>query len=140
MQYSRLLFCAGALTLMSATSASAATAYALTTVNLRSGPGTDNQILGRIPGGSRIDANDCKDGWCAVTWNGKSGYAIQTALDTSGRPPARRAPRAAYGGEAVYVEGPPVYYGPPPAYYYGPPAYYYGPYVGWGWRRHWHRW
>ncbi|HEX5509325.1 MAG TPA: SH3 domain-containing protein [Pseudolabrys sp.] len=139
MQYSRPLLCAGALFLMSATGASAATAYALTTVNLRSGPGTTNEILGRIPGGSRIDAMDCKDGWCAVTWNGKSGFAIQTALDTSGRLPVRRAPRAYYGDEEVYA-GPPVYYAPPPAYYYGPPAYYYGPYGGWGWHRHWHRW
>ncbi len=139
MKYSRLLFCAAVFGALSTTGASAATAYALTTVNLRSGPGTDNQILSRIPGGSRIDAADCKDGWCAVTWNGKSGFAIQTALDTSGRPPVRRAPRAVYGEEPVYVEGPPVYYGPPPAYYYGPPAYY-GPYWGWGWRRHWRRW
>jgi len=142
MNFTRLLLCAGALIAASATSAYAATAYAITNVNLRSGPATTNEILGRIPGGARIDATDCKDGWCSVTWNGKNGFAIQTALDTSGRAPARRAPRAYYGGEEeVYAGGPPVYYGPPLAYYYGPPAYYYGggPYWRGGWGGRWHR-
>lgn len=145
MKFTRLLFCAGALTLISAPGASAATAYAITNVNLRAGPATTNEIVGRIPGGAKVETTDCKDGWCAANWNGKSGFVIQTAIDTSGRPPARRAARAypAGPGYAVpeYAEGPPVYYAPGP--YYGPPAYYApGPYVGWGWGwgPRWRRW
>ena len=75
------------------------------------------------------------DGWCAVTWQEKSGFAIQSALDLSGRVPVRResAPvpaRRAYGPPPGYVvEEPPVYYGPPPPVYYGP-----------YWRRRWYRW
>ena len=114
-------------------------AYVASTVNLRAAPGTKSEIVGKIPGGSLIDAGDCSEGWCAVTWQGKSGFAIQTALDLSGRVPQRAAASPAYppppDEDDVVVEGPPVYYAPPPPYYYG----YYGPryYPYWGWR---HRW
>ena len=123
---------------LAAAPASAKPAYVLSTVNLRAAPGTTNEIVGKIPGGSLVDADNCTDGWCAVTWQGKSGFAIQTALDTSGRvpqqgpagPPANYYSGPAYSGDVV-VEGPPVYYAPPPPYY----GYYGRPY--WGWR---HRW
>lgn len=123
--------------------ASAAPAYVPSTVNLRAAPGTTSEIVTKIPGGSLIDANDCSEGWCAVTWQGKSGFAKQTALDMSGRVPQQRAaqrrPYPVQGdvyvdeGPADYVaEAPPVYYAPRP-YYYG-----YGPYYrSWGYR---HRW
>jgi uncharacterized protein YraI len=120
----------GALAALFATCAAAAPAYVASNVNMRSGPGTTNEIVTRIPGGSLVDANNCKDGWCEVTWQGKSGFAIQTALDLSGRVPSR--PRTSYapGYPPGYVEAPPpVYYGP--SYYYGPRYYYGGPY----WRR-----
>lgn len=118
------------------TAAMAKPGYVATTVNLRAAAGTTNEIVAKIPGGSLIDVGDCTDGWCAVTWQDKSGFAIQTALDTSGRvprAPVRRYPR--YDGyipvepPVVYYEEPPVYYRPRP-YYYG----YYGP------RHYWRRW
>lgn len=126
-----------------ASAASAAPAYVPSTVNLRAAPGTTSEIVTKIPGGSLIDADNCSEGWCAVTWQGKSGFAKQTALDMSGRVPQQRAaqrrPYPAQGdvyvdeGPADYVaEAPPVYYAPRP-YYYG-----YGPYYrSWGYR---HRW
>ena len=128
----------GALTLVAAP-ALAKPAYVMTTVNLRAAPGTTSEIVGKIPGGSLVDADNCTDGWCAVNWQGKSGFAIQTALDLSGRVPSRAGPPPGYAGpgypvpdDEVVIEGPPpVYYGPGP-YYYG----YYGP--RWGW--HHHRW
>jgi len=124
---------------LAAAPALAKPAYVMTTVNLRAAPGTTNEIVAKIPGGSLVDADNCTDGWCAVNWQGKSGFAIQTALDLSGRVPQPAGPpRSYYSGpgyppppdDDVVVEGPPVYYGPRP-YYYG----YYGP--RWGWR---HRW
>jgi uncharacterized protein YraI len=125
-----------AVLLGSASLAAAKPAYVLTTVNLRAAPGTTSEVVTKIPGGSLIDADNCTDGWCAVTWQEKSGFAIQTSLDLSGRVPVRRAPVAApaqraYGPPPAgyVVEEPPVYYGPPPVYY--------GPY----WRhRYWRRW
>lgn len=113
--------------------AEAKPAYVVTTVNLRAAPGTTNEIVAKIPGGSLIDADSCTDGWCAVTWQDKSGFAIQSALDLSGRVPARRTVRRIYREEPEYVEEPPVYYAPPPVYvrpYYRP----------WGWGWHHHRW
>jgi len=137
---------------LSGAAANAAPAYVKSTVNLRSGPATTNDIVGKIPGGSRVEANNCGD-WCEVTWQGKSGFAIKSALDTSGRVPAaprvvRGAPRAApYDDEdddEVLVGGPAYYYGAPvvgyPYPYYRPYGYYrfrvYGYRYG-GWRRRW---
>ena len=92
-------------------------AYVPSTVNLRAAPGTTNEIVAKIPGGSLVDADNCTNGWCAVTWQDKSGFAIQSAIDLSGRVPQRRAARPpAYYDGPVYVDEPPVYYEPPPVY------------------------
>jgi uncharacterized protein YraI len=112
-------------------------AYVASTVNLRAAPGTGSEIVAKIPGGSLVDAHACTDGWCEVSWQEKTGYAIQTALDLSGRVPQRRPAGPVYrqGPEVIdgpYVEGP-IYYDPPPAVYYRGP--YYRPY--WGHRRYW---
>jgi uncharacterized protein YraI len=125
------LSCLGIL-LGAATGAIAKPAYVPTTVNLRAAPGTTSEVVAKIPSGSLIDADNCTEGWCAVTWQDKSGFAKQSALDMSGRmPQQRRAARAPiYVDEEYVAEAPPVYYEPRP-YFYG-----YGPYYrgGWGWR------
>ena len=139
---------ATALLALSGAPSNAAPAYVKSTVNLRSGPATANDIVGKIPSGSLVEANNCSD-WCEVTWQGKTGYANKSAIDTSGRVPAargvvRRGPGpAAYDGDEVVVGGP-VYYGAPvvayPYPYYRPYGYYrfrgYGYRYG-GWRRRW---
>lgn len=114
-------------------------AYVASTVNLRAAPNTTSEVVTKIPGGSLIDADNCTDGWCAVTFKDKTGFAIQTALDMSGRVPQQRRSSAARqpiyedDGPEYVVEGPPpVYYEPGP-YYYGRP--YYRGYRGWR-----HRW
>lgn len=133
-----------------ATSAFAKPAYVPTTLNLRAAPGTNSEIVSKIPGGSLIDADNCTEGWCSVTWQGKSGFAKETGLDMSGRVPPRSGSqrsstqRRVYSAQPdqgeVYEEGPDYAEAPPPVYY-GPRPYYYGyvPYYyrGWGWR---HRW
>jgi len=79
-----------------------------------------------------------------VTFQGKSGFAIATALDTSGRV-VRRAPArpSAVDPDDDFEPVAPGYRpgyaaAPPPVVYYGPRAYW-GPYWGyrpyWGWRR-----
>lgn len=142
-----------ALLTLSATAAFADPAYVKSTVNLRSGPATSNDIVGKIPGGSLVEASNCSD-WCEVAWQGKTGYAIKSALDTSGRvPSSRRVARGAPGAPVEYDEGVPVgpvYYGPPvvvgyPYPYYRPFGYYrYRPYYGyrggWGYRYGYRRW
>src|ERR1700751_3901348 len=96
MKPARLMICTAAFAVLSTSYASAKTGYAITTVNLRSGPATTNDIVTKIPGGSRIEVNACTNGWCEVTYQGKSGFAIETALDTSGR--VRRASPSYYAG------------------------------------------
>ncbi len=132
MKLARLALCAGTLALLSTEFAAAKPGYAATTVNMRSGPGTANEIVTKIPGGAKLEINACTNGWCEVTWNGKSGFAIETALSDRA-PVVRRSYPGYYAGGPVY--GPPVYYGPP-AYYYGPGPYYYGYGPYWR-RRHW---
>lgn len=119
-----------------------------TNVNLRAASNTTSEVLAKIPAGAPLDVGDCTDGWCAVTYMDKSGFAIATALDTSGRPrprPVRRAPRVV--GPDDYVPATRVYpmYPAAPGYYYGPRPYYgWGAYLGprWvgGWGYGWRRW
>ncbi len=149
----RLVLSACAVMLLSA-SALARPGVATTTVNLRAEASTTSEVLGKMPAGARLDVGDCNDGWCAVTFQGKSGFAIATALDTSGRPRAvrRGPPRGPAGydpdddfepvapGYRPYPVAPPGVYGPGP--YWGPGPYYYGggPYWGPRWGYGWRRW
>jgi uncharacterized protein YraI len=136
MQSTSVLLAIGVV-LCSAAAAAARPAYALTTINLRAAPGTANEIVAKIHGGSLVEAFDCTGGWCAVDWRDRRGFAIQSALDLSGRVPRR--PAAPPPGYVVEDDAPPVYYEdvppPPPPYYYDGP--YYRPY--WRWHRR-HRW
>jgi uncharacterized protein YgiM (DUF1202 family) len=154
MTLSRLL-CAGAVLLLTAAPAAAKPGVATSTVNLRADPNTASDVLVKIPAGARVEVGDCNDGWCAVTFQGKSGHAIATSLDTTGRaaPPrqaVRRGPPPP-GGPAyaddddevvqgpaprgyVRVPGPGAYVEPRPYYAPGP---YWGPYWGPRWRYWW---
>ena len=115
------LLCFGAVVLMTGVAA-AKPAYVASTVNLRAAPGTGSEIVAKIPGGSLVDASACDGGWCEIAWQDKRGFAIQSALDMSGRVPQQRAaavaPRSAYRQGPDVIEGPevvegPVYYDPP---------------------------
>jgi hypothetical protein len=50
-------------------------AYLLTTVNLRSGPGTNYSLVQVVPEASTVGVAKCSDGWCAVAWKGRRGFA-----------------------------------------------------------------
>lgn len=58
-------------------------------LNLRSGPSTQNAKVGAIPGGTVLTVEETVDGWCKVTYNGKTGYvsgsylASTTAVQTA---------------------------------------------------------
>jgi hypothetical protein len=150
MNLARLAASAAMLTLLSVELAAAKPATVAADVNLRKGPGTDNEVITLIPRGTMVEVGACTNGWCMVTWNGQDGYSIATNLGLGGPPPVRRRPGppddytdyppppGTYGPPG-YVVGPPVYYEPP--VYYAP--YYGRPYYGWGWRGGWggrHRW
>jgi uncharacterized protein YraI len=125
--------------LASVTFAAAKPGFVLTTVNMRAAPGTGAEIVTKIPGGTLIDAKGCEQGWCEVTWQEKTGYAIQTALDLSGHIPRVAARSPSYRTAAQppgyrprgFVVDDPIYYDAPP-----PVVYYDGPYFP---RRFWRR-
>ena len=138
MRFASHLLSVGVL-LASVTFADAKPGYVLTTVNMRAAPGTGAEIVTKIPGGSLIDAKACEQGWCEVTWNEKTGYAIQTALDLSGHLPRAAAQPPGYRTASRppgyrprgFVVDEPIYYDPPP-----PIVYYDGPFFP---RRFWRR-
>jgi uncharacterized protein YraI len=140
----RLAIHAAAFAVLSAAPAMAAPAYVVSTANLRSGAGTNHEIVAKIPAGSLADASNCAEGWCEVEWQGKKGFTIATALDMSGRVPSRSAaPRTVRprGPESDYVlVDPPGYY-EAPVYYYPYRPYYRPYYSGYGYGyRPWRRW
>lgn len=55
--------------------------------NLRKAPGTGYEILALIPKGTRIDAGNCRNGWCRVSWNGYDGYVAARNLSLATAPP-----------------------------------------------------
>jgi hypothetical protein len=93
-----------------------------------------------------VRVGECDGEWCAVTWNGQSGFAIARNLNLgpsrqAGEYPPPGQPGYSPGayGPGAYAPPGPGYYRPPvvygPAYYYGPRVYYYG--GPWRWRRYW---
>lgn len=54
--------------------ASAATAYATTTVNLRSGGGTGYAVLDVLRPGERVEVEYCRGAWCFVEKPGPDGW------------------------------------------------------------------
>src|SRR6266581_2862946 len=121
---------AGACVLLLAGSAAAKPGVATTTVNLRAEANTTSEVLVKVPGSGRLDVGECRDGWCAATYQGKNGFVIATAVDTSGRMPQRQGPQ----GMRRPIPGAPGYdpddddFVPAPGYRgYGPPPVVYGP-------------
>jgi len=116
---------AAIIVLLSAASAAAEPAYVTSAVNLRSGAATTNEIVAKIPGGSRVDASNCGE-WCNVEWQGKKGFAIATSLDRSGRVPPRAAKRSDPFATDVSSARPVL---DTPSSSYEAPQRYYGPYL-----------
>jgi Bacterial SH3 domain len=91
-------------------------------VNLRSGPGTDSEIITTIPAGSTVRVTGCSGEWCEVTWNDRSGFAIARNLSIGAPRQARTYGPQPYGPQPY---GPQSYgpqpYGPQPGYAGGPP-------------------
>jgi len=112
-------------------------ALAVSDVNLRSAPGTTSEKITTIPGGSTVRISGCTGEWCAVSWHGRSGFAIARAFDSGNARQARNYRPAPYDDDDVVEAGPPVVYEDAPVVVYGP-RYYYGPHYYYG--RRWHRW
>ena len=64
--------------------ASAATAYASTTVNVRAGAGPGYAVVDVLHPGERVEVDYCKGAWCAVEKRGPDGWVNANYL-SSGR-------------------------------------------------------
>ena len=60
------IVCAAALVFLPV-AASAASAVATSTVNVRSGPGTSYSVIGSLSRGELVDVGGCRSGWCYLT-------------------------------------------------------------------------
>jgi uncharacterized protein YraI len=66
------------------TAASAATAYASTTVNVRAGAGTGYPVVDVLRRGERVEVEYCRGNWCAVEKAGPDGWVNANYLDAGG--------------------------------------------------------
>lgn len=84
-----LLAIAGAALLLigGTVTASAASAYASSSVNVRSGPGTGYPVVDTLRRGERVEIDYCRGVWCAVEKSGPDGWVNANYLtqDRRGR-------------------------------------------------------
>jgi len=48
--------------------------------DLQEAPSAHSKVMAMIPKGSPISVSDCSNGWCQVTWNGRSGYILTKSI------------------------------------------------------------
>jgi uncharacterized protein YraI len=98
------LLSAASVLLLSAGAASAAPATVGSAVNMRSGPGTQYEVVATIPGGATVDVAGCTGSWCQVSFNGESGFANRSYLAMGGEPSAAVVtPGYAYDDAPLYA-------------------------------------
>ncbi|MBX6427223.1 MAG: SH3 domain-containing protein, partial [Variibacter sp.] len=67
-------------------------------LNIRSGPGTNYQVIDVVGSGTVVDVRGCSGGWCRVSYGGSAGWASRSYL-------------AFAGGGGGYASQPVVAYG-----------------------------
>lgn len=108
-----------ALPMLSVELTAAKPAAVVSDVNLRKGPGTDNEVITFIPKGYTVEIGMCTNGWCQVSFTGQDGHSIATNLGLGGpRPIGRALPPALGADDEVGPAALPalVYRGPGPRY------------------------
>ncbi|MTH97825.1 SH3 domain-containing protein [Roseibium sp. RKSG952] len=78
-----------------------APAYALTDVNVRSGPGTGNGILATLIKDQNVTVSDCSNnyGWCSVTSPKAQGWVDSSYLGSAAAGPYQGLPISVVGGK-----------------------------------------
>ncbi len=117
---------------MAATSANAYPARAESSVNVRSGPGTQYDVVGQLDPGERVNVSGSAGGWSRIG----GGWVSSNYLSASARGsnPYNVGPDP-YSG-TLFDRG--SYYDAP--YYNGAPPVYFGLNFGGGYRGYGHRW
>ncbi|HEY0440495.1 MAG TPA: SH3 domain-containing protein, partial [Xanthobacteraceae bacterium] len=137
MRFAKSLMLGAGIAALSAGLAAAAPAVSEADLNVRAGPGTEYEVVGVIPAGSRVDVAGCTGSWCQVNFRGGRGYASASYLQVGGNVGSagvavETAP--AYGGGYAYEEydSGPSYGSYDPGYGYDEGYGYYGGGVGVG--------
>ena len=60
--------------------ATAAPGYATASVNIRSGPGTNFQVLGQLSRGQAVEVVECASRWCQIEVRGRTGYVSRSYI------------------------------------------------------------
>lgn len=89
-------------------------AYTTGAVNVRSGPGTNYQVILTARAGEPVVVRQCIPRWCKVNYAGVRGWMSSAYI--------AQGPRPYYGPKPYYPPKPYVYRQPPPP---PPPPYYY---------------
>lgn len=134
----RLLPLIASAALLAATAgANAQTATATTDVNVRSGPGSDYEVIDQLPAGEVVRVLDCRGDWCEISMGGDSGYVARSYLDDGGRRARVRVYQEEDDGGPFVIErdDPDEIYGLSiGGYYERRPFYIRGGYYYWGGR------
>lgn len=69
---------------VTSTTGTAGTVKCSTSVNLRSEASTSSSILAELKNGTKITVVSTANGWCKVTYSGKTGYIKQDYVSTTG--------------------------------------------------------
>ena len=86
----RTFLVVGCLALLAISSvAEAATGWTLTTLNLRSGPGTRYAVIAAMPAGARVEVIRCGS-WCELYYAGRHGWAAARYISLASYRPAPR--------------------------------------------------
>jgi uncharacterized protein YraI len=67
-----------------AAAAMAATAYAESPLNVRSGPGTQYRVVDVLQRGERVEVDYCRGSWCLVNKRGRDGWVSANYLSRGG--------------------------------------------------------
>ena len=79
-----ILLGAASAVVLSAGAANAAPATAESSLNVRSGPGTQYPVVDTIPAGGAVDVGNCTGSWCRVSFSGGYGFANRSYLAMGG--------------------------------------------------------
>jgi hypothetical protein len=102
----------------------AATAYATSNVNVRSGPGGGYDVVDNLRRGERVDIDRCRGSWCYVFSRDTEGWVSANYLGDRSRPSRDVDVDVFVDGGGYY--GPRYHRPPPPFYGNGPRRPYYG--------------
>jgi hypothetical protein len=108
----------------------AATAYATSNVNVRSGPGGGYEVVDNLRRGERVQIDRCRGSWCYVFSRATEGWVASNYLGNSSRP--QQHMDDGYSGGGYYGNRPYRPYSPRPYYGGGGGFGYGGGYSGYG--------